>query len=217
MKGLFQNNLYAAAISGKILWKIAVLSLAFGFATAGNSTLLIGYMLVSMIGLSLNAMASLRRECTCKWWKYKLTAPVRRCDLVKSYFFSQIFWLLAGALLAGLEAGLVFGLYGFPFDRNTDIFMIFVLGAALSLFTGALFFPLFFLYGEERSELCMFAALVGAAGLTVGIILLINVCFGPAMTTFQIILGGILLLACAVLLFALSCPLTIALFEKKEY
>lgn len=217
MKGLLRNNFYAASISRRIFGEIVVLVLLLAVLTAGRPTFLICCMLASMAGFPLNAMAGLRREAGSKWWKYKLTVPVRRSDLVKSYFAIQIFWLLVGGLLAGLESGLVLLLYGFPFDRGTDLFMIFVLGMGISLFAAAIFFPLFFLSSEARSELCLLAGLAGAAGLSMGITRLINVGFGPAMTSLQVIFGGFLLLACAALLFALSCPLTIAIFEKKEY
>ena len=55
-----------------------------------------------------------------KWGKYKLTAPVKRADIVKSYFINQLIWLFVGMIFAGVGPGLSWLLYGCPFDQNID-------------------------------------------------------------------------------------------------
>lgn len=218
MKGLLRNNFYATLSNGKV-FSIVMVLLGVFVAVMDNKipSLIIGYMLLGMIGFSFQSIASLRKESAAKWSKYKLTAPVKRSDIVKSYFISQLFWLIVGILFAGIGVILSVRLHGFPFDRDTDIFMLFVAGIGISLFMGAIFFPLFCLGGEERNEVFLVISLLCSIGIIMGLITLINSLFPSPMTTLQVILGGMLIFACGLLAFALSCPLTIGIFKKKEY
>ena len=218
MKGLLKNNYYAACSNVK-LFSSAMVLLGIAAAVMDNDvqSIIIGYMVSVMAGFSVVALSGLRKENTSKWCRYKLTAPVRRIDIVKSYFLSQLIWLFVGMLFAAVGVSLSILLHGFPFDRNTDLFMIFVVGIGLSLFMGAIFFPLFYLGGEERSELCTVVSLLGSIGVIMGASSLMNRLFGPHMTTFQLVMAGIVILACAMLAFLLSFPLTVSIFWRKEF
>lgn len=143
-----------------------------------------------MAGFSLTAVASLRKENATNWNKYKLKAPVKRSDIVKSHFINLILWLVAGMGFAGIAVALSVMLHGFPFNRNTSIFMLFVVGIGISLFMGAVFFPLFYLGGEERNEVFLVISLLCGVAIIMGLTALINTLF-PNMTTLQLILGGI--------------------------
>lgn len=218
MKGLLRNNYYAALSNTKVFAIIMVLLGIFVVAMDNRiPSLVIGYMLSVMIGFSFVSITGLRKESAAKWSKYKLTTPVKRADIVSSLFLSQLLWLGVGAAFAGICAALSIAMHGYPFDRNTDIFMLFVVGIGISLFMGAIFFPLFFWGGEERNEIFLVISLFCAIGIIMGLTSLINSCFPAGMTTSQLILSGIIILACGILVFALSCPLTIFLFRKKEY
>ena len=78
--------------------------------------------------------------------------PVKRAAIVKSYFISQLIWLLVGTLYAGIVISLSWALHGCPYDNSIDVVSIFALGISVSIFTGAFFFPLLYLGGEERSD-----------------------------------------------------------------
>lgn len=217
MKGLLKNNVYAVLSNAKLF---SAMMLVLGIFVVGidhdTQSFIIGYMLLCMTGFSAIAAASLRRESVSKWSKYKLTAPIRRTDIVKSYFLSQMAWLCIGMLLAGIAAALSILFYGFPFDKDTDIFMVYVVGIGLSLFMGAIFFPLFYLGGEERSEMLIGVSLLGGIGGIMGASSLMNRWFGPHMTVFQIMTAGAAILVCALLAFFLSFLLTVRIFQKKE-
>lgn len=218
MKGLFRNNLYTTLSNTKVFSGIMLLLGVFVVAMDNKiPSLIIGYMLLGMIGFSLNAIASLRKESAAKWSKYKLTTPVKRSDIVKSYFISQLLWLIVGMVFAGIGVTLSVMLHGFPFDRNTDVFTLFVVGIGISLFMGAIFFPLFYLGGEERNEVFLVISLLCSIAIIMGLTTFINSLFPEKMTTLQIVLGGIFILACALLAFSLSFPLTVGIFKKKEY
>lgn len=218
MKGLLKNNFYATLSNGKAFAAVMLLLGVFVVAMDNKiPSLLIGYMLLSMIGFSFNSIASLRKESATKWSKYKLTVPVKRAAIVQSYFWSLLLWLIAGTVFAGTGAALSILLQGFPFDRSTDVFMLFVVGTAVSLFMGAIFFPLFYAGGEERNEVFLVISLLCGVGLVMGLTTFINTLFPAPMTVLQIILGGVTIFACALLVFILSCPLTACIYHKKEY
>ena len=136
---------------------------------------------------------------------------------MQSYFLSLLLWLVVGMAFAGIGAALSIMLHGFPFDRNTDIFMLFVAGVGISLFMGAIFFPLFYMGGEERNEVFLVISLLCGIGLVMGLTTLINTLFPAPMTATQILLGGAIIFVCALLAFVISCPITAYIYHKKEY
>ncbi len=218
MKGLLKNNFYAT-LSNVKAFALVMLLLGVFIVAMDNKipSLIIGYMLLGMIGFSFHSIASLRKECAGKWSRYKLTAPVKRSAIVQSYFWSMLLWLIVGMVFAGIGVALSIVLHGFPFDRNTDVLMLFVVGAAISLFMGAIFFPLFYLGGEERNEVFLVVSVLCGIGLVMGLTTFINTLFPSPMTTTQVILGGIIILVSALLIFAFSCPLTVCIYYKREY
>lgn len=221
MRGLLRNNFYASLSNMKIF--TAVMALLGVFVVAVDNavqTLLIGYLLLCMVGFSINAVTGLLKENASKWGKYKLTFPVRRMDIVKSYFLSQLIWLAAGIAMAALAVVWSFLLHGNPFDRNIDILMVFTAGISVSLFLDAIFFPLIYLGGEERNEAVLVISLLGGAGLFLLLVSLLNHVFGAdreAMTTAQTAVCAVIILLCAAAAFALSYPLSARIFQKKEY
>ncbi len=218
MKGLLRNNLYAALSNVKI-FSVVMFLLGIFVVVMDNKipSLLIGYMLLGIIGFPLNFIASLRKEGSAKWSEYKLTAPVKRSAIVQSYFLSMLLWLAVGMVFAGAGAALSIMLHGFPFDRNTDVFMLFVAGTGISLFMGAIFFPLFYLGGEEQNEVFLVISLLLSIGIIMGITAFINTLFPARISTIQIILAGITILVGALFVFIISCPLAVAIYYKKEY
>lgn len=218
MNGLLKNNFYATLSNVKV-FSIVMLLLGIFVVAVDNKipSLIIGYMLLGMIGYSVNAIASLRKECMTKWGKYKLTTPIRRSAIIKSYYISHVIWLCAGIIFVGIVVSLSILLHGFPFDKNMDILNLFVMGIGISLLMGAIFFPLFYLGGDERNEVFLVISLLLAVGIFMSLVSLMNVLFGPQMTTSQLLLSAVILLACALLAYVLSYPLTVSIFKCKEY
>lgn len=149
MKGLLKNNFYAVWSSAKI-FAIFMLLLGAFVTLVVSQQLLLFYMLLGITGFSINAVAGMGKDYISKWGKYKLTSPVKRADIVKSYFINELIWLLVGVVFAGIGMGLSWLLHGCPFDRSIDALMMFAMGIGISLFAAAIFFPLFYLGGEKR-------------------------------------------------------------------
>lgn len=214
MTGLLKNNFFAVRSNARVFSIFMLLSGVIVVAVI-SQPLLICYMLLGMIGFSLNSIASIRKEFVSKWGKYKLTTPVKKADIVKSYYISQLLWLLVGILFAGIVMSLSWIFHGCPFDRSIDTLSMFALGISINLFMGAFFFPLFYLGGEEKNEVFLVISLLCAIGIILGIVSVINFFLEPGLTT--IVLGTVMLLICSLFAFALSYPLTVGIFKKRDY
>lgn len=214
MKGLLKNNFFAVYANVKV-FSIFMFLLGIFVVAVISQSLLIGYVLLGMVGFSVNAISSIKKEFVSKWGKYKLTLPIKRADIVKSYFVSQLIWLFVGTLFAGIGVSLSWLFHGCPFDNSIDSISLFAFGISISLFVGAFFFPLFYLGGEERSEVFLVISLLCAVGIALGITSVLNFYLDPGLTT--ILLGAAVLIVCSLLAFILSYPLTVSIYNKKEY
>ncbi len=214
MKGLLKNNFLAVCSNAKV-FSALMLILGIFVAAVISPSLLIGYALLGIVGFSVIAVTSIKKEFVSKWGKYKLTLPIRRANIVKSYFISQLIWLIVGTTFAGAVISMSWHLHGCPFDNSIDTLSVFALGISVSLLTGAFFFPLFYLGGEERGEVSLVISLLCGIGITLGIISTLNRYLSPGFTT--ILLGTVILTVCSLLTFALSYPLTVCIYKKKEY
>lgn len=214
MKGLLKNNLYATLSNAKIFSGFMLLFGIFSVAVVSQS-LQIYYVMIGIVGFSVNAVAVVKNEFTSKWGKFKLTLPVKRAEIIKSIFLNQIIWLLIGTLFGGIEISLSWLLHGCLFDQYIDILTMFALGISMSLFMGAMFFPLLYLGGEERSEVFLVIALLCAIAIDFVLVTVLNDLLEPGITA--ILLGAIVMLACSLLAFILSYPLTVSIFKRKEY
>lgn len=214
MKGLLKNNFYAVLANAKVFSIFMLISGIFVAAVVSQS-LVIGYVITGMVGFSLNAAAVAKNEFVSKWGKYKLTLPVKRADIIKSMYLNHIFWLLIGTAFAGTVTGSSWLLHGCPFDLPMDILTMFILGISISLFMGAIFFPLFYLGGAERSEVFLVISLLCAFGLDLVIVTVVNDLMEPGMTASMT--GLVILFLSSLLAFVLSCPLTLSIFRRKEY
>lgn len=214
MKGLLKNNLYATIPNAK-LYSIFMFLVGVFVVAVTSQQLVIGYMMIGIIGFSANAMMVTKNEFVSKWGKYKLTVPVKRVDIVKSYFINMIIWLLVGMLFAGVALGLSWLLHGCPFDQPVDILTLFALGVSMSLFMGAMFFPLFCLSSAERSDVFLIITFLCALGIDLVIVTVTNELLEPGIRT--VLLGVGVLLVCSLLAFLISYPITAGIFNRKEY
>ena len=217
MKGLLRNNYYATIANAKLFFIVTILLCALSVVT--KSQMLLGaFILLCMIGFSVISIVGLRREIASKWNKYKITTPLKRVDIIRSYFLSHLLWLIVGMLIAGAGVALSVILSGLLFDKNIDIFNFYILGIGISLFTGAFFFPLFFSRnGEERNEAFLAISLFCGIGIIAGLAMLMNAVFPTPMSNAQIIIAGIIIMAIAVFAITISCFLTISIYRKRDY
>jgi len=213
MKGLLKSVFYASFANIKA-FAVCMLFAGIFAAAMDNSiqTLLIAYMQISIVGFPVSSLGGMQNEYASRWGRYNLTAPVRRAEIVASHFISLLGWLAVGMVFAGAVAGASFLLHGFPFDRTIDTFMIFILGVSITLFTGAIFFPLYYLGGNGVLGI----SLLGGIAASLSLVSLCNLALGENWSNSKLVLAGLGILACAGTAFGLSYPLAVRIFRKKD-
>lgn len=213
MKGLLKNNLYATISNAKVFSAFMILLGIFVVAVISQS-LQISYVMIGIIGFSVNAVTFVKNEEISKWGKYKLTLPVRRVDIVKSLFLNQIIWLFVGMVFVGIEISLSWLFHGCPFDQYIDVLTMFSLGISMSLFMSAIFFPLLYIGGGEKIEAFLIIALLCAFGINFAIISILNDMLTTG--TASIVFGAFVLISSSLAAFLLSYRLTAGIYNKKE-
>lgn len=203
MKGLFRNNFFAVWINAKV-FLIFMLLFAIVVTIIPAQTLQMYFIMIGIVGFSVIAATAIGNEFSLKWGKYKLTLPVKRSDIVRSLFLNQIFWIIVGTLFTGIAVCLSYMIHGFSFDQFSGIFSLFILAVSISFFMGAIFIPMIYLTGEDKIVVFLIISLFCAVGI--------------AAMLFNIpLFGNVIIITCALLLFAVSYPLTISIFKRKEF
>lgn len=203
MKGLFRNNFFAVWINAKV-FLIFMLLFAIVVTIIPVQTLQMYFIMIGIVGFSVIAATAIGNEFSLKWGKYKLTLPVKRSDIVRSLFLNQIFWIIVGTLFTGIASGLSYMIHGFSFDQFSGIFSLFILAVSISFFMGAIFIPMIYLTGEDKIVVFLIISLFCAVGI--------------AAMLFNIpLFGNAIIITCALMLFAVSYPLTISIFKRKEF
>lgn len=203
MKGLFRNNFFAVWINAKV-FLIFMLLFAIVVTIIPEQTLQMYFIMIGIVGFSVIAATAIGNEFSLKWGKYKLTLPVKRTDIVRSLFLNQIFWTIVGTLFTGIVTGLSYMIQGFSFDQFSGIFSLFILAVSISFFMGAIFIPMIYLTGEDKIVVFLIISLFCAVGI--------------AAMLFNIpLFGNVIIITCALMLFAVSYPLTISIFKRKEF
>ncbi|RKI81601.1 ABC-2 transporter permease [bacterium 0.1xD8-71] len=203
MKGLFRNNFFAVWINAKV-FLIFMLLFAIVVTIIPEQTLQMYFIMIGIVGFSVIAATAIGNEFSLKWGKYKLTLPVKRTDIVRSLFLNQIFWTIVGTLFTGIVTGLSYMIQGFSFDQFSGIFSLFILAVSISFFMGAIFIPMIYLTGEDKIVVFLIISLFCAVSI--------------AAMLFNIpLFGNAIIITCALMLFAVSYPLTISIFKRKEF
>ena len=203
MKGLFRNNFFAVWINAKV-FLIFMLLFAIVVTIIPEQTLQMYFIMIGIVGFSVIAATAIGNEFSLKWGKYKLTLPVKRTDIVRSLFLNQIFWTIVGNLFTGIVTGLSYMIQGFSFDQFSGIFSLFILAVSISFFMGAIFIPMIYLTGEDKIVVFLIISLFCAVSI--------------AAMLFNIpLFGNVFIITCALLLFAVSYPLTVSVFKRKEF
>ncbi len=162
------------------------------------------FIIIGIVGLAVNAATVIGNEFSSKWGKYKLTLPVKRIDIVKSLYINQLLWIMIGVLFVGIIIALSYLLHGITFEQFEGISGVLVVGISISLTMGAIFIPMVYLAGEDKTIVFLIISLICALGIAT---MLFNIpLFGP-----------FILIGCSILLFIVSFPLTVCIFKKKEY
>ncbi len=203
MKGLFKNNFLAVWTNAKI-FLLFMFAMGIVVTIIPNQTWQMYFIIIGIAGLAVNAATVIENEFSSKWGKYKLILPVKRIDIVKSLYINHLLWIMIGVFFVGIIIALSYLLHGVPFEQFEGISGVVVIGISISLTMGAIFIPMIYLAGEDKTIVFLIISLLCAVGI--------------AAMLFNIpLFGSFILIGCSILLFIVSFPLTVSIFKKKEY
>ena len=175
MKGLLKNNFIGVIENLKLLFPLAII-LGIIVSITGSASLLSIYSLSITPILLLLVVLCMRKETLSKWDKYKISLPVRRNDIVKSYYIIHLCWCIGGMAIVTFFMFLTVIIHGnqYFYYGFRDAVTLILGGGILAIFIGSFFYPLHYFLGVEKIEITAIISLVVSVAVIVGISLLIN-------------------------------------------
>lgn len=207
MKGLILKDLYITKNNSRfyllILGLFGIVSLAQG--DGGMSFLPFCVILFSVLVIS-----SLSYDELAKWDRLALCMPITRRQVVASKYVLHLIFTAVGVLL-----GLLIGVLSLLIHDGGDYRALLTLvatSAAIALVYGALVLPLIFRYGPEKGRIMIILlALVPAALVGTGISI------GGSPSEELIARLVYFAPAAALILFGISYPISVKIYEKKQF
>lgn len=170
--------------------------------------------------LAAAAIACLRRESASRWSRYKITMPVRRKDIVKSQYFTHCICALAGMVCAGVFLILVLAVHGniYFYYGFRDMITLILGGGILALFMGAIAYPLYYLWGEEKTEIIIALSALGAVAAVLLLSMLINFIAGEGpVSDLEYYVSLVIILTIGAASYTGSCYLSVLIYERTEW
>lgn len=219
MRGLLKNNFMGVIENIKILFSL-VLIWGIIVSATGNASLLGIFSLTTTPVLSILVVLCLRKESLSKWYKYKISLPVKRNHIVKSYYISHLCWCIAGMIIVTLCMVITVMIHGnqYFYYGFRDAITLILGGAVLAIFIGAIFYPFYYFWGDEKTEIIAIISTVISIAIVAGISMLINVLLGSkgvSDKTYYLSLIAIFMISG--ISFICSYLLSSFLFQTKEY
>lgn len=142
MRGLLRNNLYGVIENIKIVFAfITVMGIVLLFS--GETTLLNIFSLLTAPMVAVLTISCLRKESASKWSKYKLTLPIKKTEIIKSQYFSHLFWSLIGIVIVSVFMSITVLIHGnqYFYYGFRDAVTLVLGGGVLAILIGAVSFP----------------------------------------------------------------------------
>lgn len=216
MAGLVRNYYYKIVSSLRILlifiFSIGILILIFG---GRNEIPLFAFLCLTVIGFPFINSIGLRKNSGGKWERYILTLPVKRCEIIKSVFATQLITISFGSAAA---LGLFFAsflFHGFAFYRYVDVLLLFSSAIGIGLIMNAIFLPLSYSDSSDRVEAISIISLLVAIAVMVGLITAVNF-FLEKPTDAQLVIFGIACLLLSFFAFISSYLITVKIYSNKD-
>jgi len=219
MIGLLKNSFYGAIRSAGVLLFV-ILAVGLALLITGNPILLTLNVIISAGAASFVAISSFRRESSTKWYKYELTTPVKRNDIVKAQYISHVAWVVCGIIVSTIFVALAVLLHtnGYFFYELRDPLALFCFSVGTALFIGVLFYPITYLMGTDKNEVVMIISLIGAVGLTFGIVWLLNAAYGfKPLSDLEFYFSVSVYMAVAISFYIFSYYISTLIYRRKEF
>lgn len=214
MTGLLLTSYYLVYRSSLVYTGLAIL-LSGVILSFGDTSM---HRLVAMLNILLMVMSALdviKFEGKSGYDKYVLTFPVSRKNIVQSHYLFYFLVVIYGVLLS---YG-VFYVYDLISDTSVDYSEI-LFGTFAVLLTGAINFPLYYIFGPEKSESITIGSVGGAILVTMASQNLVGfiakqISLSNSNDPSQY--GPIIYLVLGVIVYILSLFFAVFIYRKKEF
>ena len=175
MKGLLKNNFYGVIENLKIALAFVMLVGVLLLIT-GEATLLSAFSLIAPPIIALLMVSCVRKESASKWEKYKLTLPVRRKAIIESQYISHTIWSISGVVIVAVFMTLTVFIHGdqYFYYGFRDAITLVLGGGILAILIGAFSYPLYYLWGAEKTEVILIISVIGSIGIVFALTMLVN-------------------------------------------
>lgn len=218
MKGLLKNifwgtwdSIKIAAVSATVIGVILVIT--------GNAGLLSAFTVLVPPVLSALIFSGLRKEDASKWIKYQITFPVRRGEIVTSQYIAHSAGSFAGTIIVSAFMGLTVLVHGnqYFYYGFRDAITLIITGAVIAFLMGAISYPLYYLWGAERTELILAASVLGSVGFIILLTGIANLLSDGRVTDVEYYFNLVVDIMITAVAYILSHRISIRLFQKKEF
>lgn len=215
MKGLLRNHYYKILSGLRILLIFILLAGALILLFGGGEDLLTAFLCLSVIAFPFISSIAVRKSGGGKWDQYILSLPVRRYEIVKSVFITQLITILIGSAISMVLFLASFAIHGFMFYRYVDVLLLFSSAIGTSLIMNAIFLPISYLDSSDRIEAVSIISLIIAVAAMTALITVINI-FLEKPSNIQLAVFGVGILILSYAAFVLSYFLTVGIYSKKD-
>lgn len=215
MKGLLRNHYYKILSGLRILLIFILLAGALILLFGGGEDLLTAFLCLSVIAFPFISSIAVRKSGGGKWDQYILSLPVRRYEIVKSVFITQLITILIGSAISMVLFLTSFAIHGFMFYRYVDVLLLFSSAIGTSLIMNAIFLPISYLDSSDRIEAVSIISLIIAVAAMTALITVINI-FLEKPSNIQLAVFGVGILILSSAAFVLSYFLTVGIYSKKD-
>lgn len=215
MKGLLRSHYYKILSGLRILLIFILLAGALILLFGGGEDLLTAFLCLSVIAFPFISSIAVRKSGGGKWDQYILSLPVRRYEIVKSVFITQLIAILIGSAISMALFLTSFAIHGFMFYRYVDVLLLFSSAIGTSLIMNAIFLPISYLDSSDRIEAVSIISLIIAVAAMTALITVINI-FLEKPSNIQLAVFGVGILILSSAAFVLSYFLTVGIYSKKD-
>lgn len=216
MQGLIKNYYYKIVSNLKVfLIFIVLLGISILFFGGRNEFALITFLILTTIVFPFICSIGIRKSDIGKWNQYILSLPVKRHEIIKSMFVTQLIIVIIGIIISLMLFFASFKFYGFAFYRYIDVFLLFSFCTGIIFIMNAIFFPISYLDSGDKVEAISIISLLVSIFIMFVLVKIINIVFEKPSDLYLIIFG-ILSLILSIMSFILSYFFTTKIYLNQD-
>ena len=164
-------------------------------------------------------ISCLRKESASKWEKYKLTLPISRKDIIESQYISHTIWSIAGVAVVAVFMAFTVIIHGdqYFYYGFRDAITLVLGGGILAILIGAISYPLYYLWGAEKTEVILVISVIGSIGIVFALTMLVNTFSDGNVSDTLYYISLVIVTAVTIIAYVSSYFISKCIFQKREY